>query len=327
MSWLITGGTGTLGHALTHALLTEQRIQHRLVIFSRDEWKQAQMQAWVQQHWGVQAPVRFYLGDVRDPGALRHACRGITRIVHAAALKRVDSVANQPLEVKKTNVDGTQNVLEAALEQGVSRVLLASTDKACQPTNIYGATKQLAEQLTVSFNCLGYPAGLRSAVIRYGNVLSSRGSVLDVWRTQRTQGQPLTLTDPTMTRFLLTPAQAAQGVLMAVEQMRGGEVFVPHLSALRLPDLAEALAPGHPIRYIGRRPGGEKLHEQLVSDEEACRMETRPGWYVLAPAICTWTRDRWITDSPPLVPPYTSANVPYLSIPSLQALMMESSSA
>lgn len=266
MRILITGGTGSLGHALVkHWLATTT---YRLVVLSRDELKQAQM-----REEFPDARLDFFLGDVRDLQRLELAfAAGIDVVVHAAALKRVDSVCYDPDEVFKSNVLGSRNVLQAARGR-VSRCLLISSDKACYPTNAYGLSKAMAESLFTSFNVYGKPHGTSSAVVRYGNVLGSRGSVVTVWRKQIAEGKPLTLTSPEMTRFLITFAQAVELIEDALGSMEGGEIFVPRLKATTMPDLLRAVWSLGPLSAttIGLRPGGEKLHETLMTEEEIKR--------------------------------------------------------
>lgn len=260
MRLLITGGTGSLGHALVRSFLKDT--DWRLVVFSRDELKQAQMRE--------QFPdprLDFRLGDVRDRDRLKRAFHGVDAIVHAAALKRVDAVAGDPVEVFKTNVYGTLNVLDAALTARVPRTLLISSDKACYATNAYGSSKFAAESLAVSYNQYAYPQGCVASVLRYGNVLGSRGSVVHAWRKQ----DPIQITAMGMTRFIV-PMPVAVGLVMAsLGDMTGGEVFVPRVASARLEDLAEAINPTAERQYVGLRPGGEKMHETLLTAEEATR--------------------------------------------------------
>jgi UDP-N-acetylglucosamine 4,6-dehydratase len=263
----------------------------RVCIFSRDELKQAQMAA------DLPDPrLRFFLGDVRDPGRLAQACHGIDTVVHAAALKRVDAIAYNPSEVIKTNVLGTQNVVEAAAGAGVGRIIVVSSDKAVKPTNIYGASKFMAESAAVAANAWTHPRGTKVSAVRYGNVLGSRGSVVGIFRRQAAQGGPLRLTDPRCTRFWLTLAQAVTLIRHAADTMQGGEIFVPRLPSMLVFDLARAVA-GEGMAYetVGLRPGGEKLHETLVAAEEADRtyLDGDSG-YLIAPPVQTWGKvDSW----------------------------------
>jgi UDP-N-acetylglucosamine 4,6-dehydratase len=234
--------------------------------------------------------VDYFLGDVRDVERLKLAFHGCDAIVHAAALKRVDAVAGDPIEVVKTNVIGTWNVLQAALYAHVPKVLFISSDKACQPINAYGASKFTGEQLVVAFNAFGVPQGVRASVLRYGNVLGSRGSVVHLWRGQ---GNTLTLTEPGMTRFIITMTQAVALVDKALEKMEGGEIFVPDLPACEMEDLATAVNIHAGIEYVGLRPGGEKMHETLMTDEEAGRaVVVEEGVYAILPHTSRW-RTTW----------------------------------
>ena len=280
MRVLITGGTGSLGHALVSTWQQQQGLD--LVVLSRDEYKQSQMAQ-------VYPQVRFFLGDVRDVERLKLAFHGVDAVVHAAALKRVDAVAGDPMEVFKTNVLGTWNVLHAALYCRVPRVLLVSTDKACEPINAYGASKFTAEQLVVAFNAFGVPQGTRASVVRYGNVVGSRGSVVTVWREQE---PPLQLTEAGMTRFLITLPEAVDLVGTVLNDMEGGEIVVPKLAACTLEVLAEAVRPGVPVQYLGKRPGGEKSHETLMTEEEATRAVDCGDVYEIRPHTNSW-RPGW----------------------------------
>lgn len=282
---LITGGTGSLGQALTRTILAHYPVS-RIVIYSRDELKQARM-----AHGFPDSRVRFFLGDVRDKDRLSQALEGIDAVIHAAALKRVDAVAYNPDEAIKTNVLGTLNVIQASRHTDVKKILIVSTDKAVQPANFYGATKMLAEQSAVASNTVTYPQGLTVSAVRYGNVWGSNGSVVQLWKTATSTGQPITVTDPTCTRFLITLDQACAFVLSALQHMQGGEIFVPKLSATDVQSLAQLFAPTWTT--TGLRPGGEKQHEQLIGDEEVTRTYDT-GWaYLIAPSVCSWTTPSW----------------------------------
>jgi UDP-N-acetylglucosamine 4,6-dehydratase/5-epimerase len=290
-SILITGVTGTLGRALARACLADPR-WHRVIGFSRDEVKQSELSA----EFGSYDPFRLFLGDVRDGDRLAMAFRGVDIVVHAAALKRIDSGTYNPTEMVVTNVFGTMNVINAAIHAGVKRVVFVSSDKAVAAKNLYGKTKGAAEDLAVHANTYGFPSGTLVSAVRYGNVLGSRGSVIHIWRRQAAAGQPLTLTDGRMTRFVMTIEQAVGLVFFALERMFGGEVFVPILNAATMLSLAEAVAPGHPVAEVGLRPGGEKLAEALLNDEEPSRTRVVRGGDYLAiiPGHHGWTsRDLW----------------------------------
>lgn len=285
MRVLITGGTGSLGAALVRHFLHEGA--EKIVVFSRDEVKQGDLAKSL--GFKIDNPrVRFFLGDVRDHWRLVDAMWGIDTVIHTAALKRVDQVSYNPTEVLKTNVLGTQNVLQAATEARVQRVLLISSDKAVHPTNVYGASKQMAEFLTVRHNVYSHPKGTACAVLRYGNVWGSRGSIVEVFREQIVTGT-LTVTDPEMTRFFVTLPQAVGYVQRALDFMEGGEIFVPaRLPAWTLKQVVALFAP-QDVQVTGRRTGGEKAHEQLISDEEERRVTEMYGMYVVVPEPHEWT--------------------------------------
>ena len=271
MRILITGGTGSLGHALVDHYL--KNTDHRLIVLSRDELKQAQM-----REEFPDGRLDFFLGDVRDLQRLELAFEAhIDVVLHAAALKRIDSVCNDPDEVFKTNILGSRNVLHAARGR-VKKCLLISTDKACYPINAYGLSKAMGEHLFIANNVYGKPKDSASSVVRYGNVMGSRGSVIERWRLQKANGEPLKITHPEMTRFLITLPQAVQMIETALTAMTGGETFVPRLTAVKMEALASAIAgPSYPQETVGLRPGGEKMHETLMTDEETERaMEYGP---------------------------------------------------
>jgi len=289
MRILITGGTGSLGRALIAHWLKET--DYRLIAFSRDEMKQAQLKADFPTD-----RLDCFLGDVRDLRRLELAfSAGIDAVIHAAALKRVDSVAYDPAEVKKTNIDGSENVLHAARGK-VPKCLLISSDKACYPTNAYGLSKAMAEALFTSFNVYSSPHGTCSASVRYGNVLNSRGSVVPIWRQQMAQGKPLTLTHPEMTRFLITFPRAIQLIEDALESMEGGEIFVPRLRAASMKDLGIAIqgrdVQPYRLHISGLRPGGEKLHETLMTEEEIKRAVLAvPDTAIIPPELFPWRQE------------------------------------
>jgi len=311
MRALITGGTGSLGNALVRAWLQRDDVE-RLVVLSRDELKQSQM-----RERFPDPRLLFFLGDVRDISRLKLAFYGVDAVIHAAALKRVDATAGDPLELMKTNVMGTANVLQAALSCGVQRTLLISSDKACLPVNAYGASKFMAEQLTVNFNVYGAPRRCISSAVRYGNVLGSRGSVVHTWRGQ---GDVLTLTEPGMTRFIITMEQAVGVIDAALDAMEGGEVFVPYrLPAAKMEDLAQAVCAGATYLYSGLRPGGEKMHELLLSHEESTRT-VEPG--ILLPHLSTWRSKSLWEHEPRIIPgEVSSERARRLSVDELKGLL------
>lgn len=281
---LVTGGTGSFGKAFVRRMLDREG-PRKIIVFSRDELKQHEMRV-----GGFADPrLRYFLGDVRDIDRLRRAMQGVTVVVHAAALKQVPACEYNPIEAVLTNVHGARNVIEAALDCEVHRVLALSTDKAVAPVNLYGATKLVAEKLMVQANAYRGTGPTRFACVRYGNVVGSRGSVVPLFLEQRKQGK-VTVTDPRMTRFWLTLEQGVDVVVRALEEMQGGEVFVPKIPSTSILDLVEAVAPGCDVEEIGMRPG-EKLHELLVSEDESRHtLETDDG-FVIQPAHPWWSTD------------------------------------
>jgi UDP-N-acetylglucosamine 4,6-dehydratase len=296
MNWseqvvLVTGGTGSFGKKFVEIMLKEYRPK-RLVIFSRDELKQHDMRA-----SGLDHPsLRYFIGDVRDAGRLERACAGVTIIVHAAALKQVPACEYNPFEAIQTNIMGGRNVIDAAINRGVRRVLALSTDKAVNPINLYGATKLCAEKMFVQANAYAGAQDSRFSCARYGNVVGSRGSVIPVFQEQRRRGR-ITITDSRMTRFWLTLEQGVHFVVSCIEQMHGGEIFVPKIPSMRLVDLAETIAPGCEIETIGIRPG-EKLHEVLVSEDEARNTLEVEDRYIIQPSHPWWHRENWVNARP-----------------------------
>jgi UDP-N-acetylglucosamine 4,6-dehydratase len=288
---LVTGGTGSFGKKLVQIMLREYRPQ-KLIIFSRDELKQHDMRT-----SGLDHPsLRYFLGDVRDQSRLERAFSGVTIVVHAAALKQVPACEYNPFEAIQTNIIGGRNVIDAAINQGVHRVLALSTDKAVNPVNLYGATKLCAEKMFVQANAYSGGREPRFACARYGNVVGSRGSVIPVFVEQRNRGR-ITVTDPRMTRFWITLEQGVRFVIRALEQMHGGEIFVPKIPSMRLVEIAEAIAPDCAVEYVGIRPG-EKLHEVLVSEDEARHTLELDDMYVIQPAHRWWRRENWSNARP-----------------------------
>lgn len=256
-SVLVTGGTGSFGRAFAKTALAQG--VRRLVIYSRDELKQFEMA----QELPHEGPLRYFIGDIRDQDRLRRALEGIDIVVHAAALKQVPTAEYNPFECIKTNVIGAQNLIEACLDSGVKRVVALSTDKAAAPVNLYGATKLCSDKLFTAANNFVGSRDLKFSVVRYGNVMGSRGSVVPFFREKRKTGV-LPITDPRMTRFSITLDQGVEMVLWALENAEGGEIFVPRLPSYRIMDLAEAIGPECDIQIVGIRPG-EKLHEEMIT--------------------------------------------------------------
>ena len=283
-SILITGGTGSFGRALVRRLVGRPDDWRRIVVFSRDELKQFEMQ---QELPARQYPeLRFFIGDVRDPERLRRAFDGVEIVVHAAALKQVPAAEYNPFEAVKTNVIGAENVISAAVDCGVSRVVALSTDKAANPINLYGATKLCSDKLFVAGNSYSGSKNTRFSVVRYGNVVGSRGSVVPFFLKCRDEGV-LPITDLRMTRFWITIEQGVDFVLSSVERMKGGEIFVPKLPSMKVTDLADAIAPGCATRVVGIRPG-EKIHETLISVDDARQTVDADDRYIIQPAFPWW---------------------------------------
>lgn len=281
-SMLITGGTGSFGKAFVRHALDHLGVR-RLVIFSRDELKQYE----ARQLFGQDERLRWFIGDVRDRDRLTRAMHGVDHVVHAAALKQVDTAEYNPFEYVRTNIAGSQNVVEAAIDCGVRKVVALSTDKASSPINLYGATKLVADKLFVSANHYAASHVTRFAVVRYGNVVGSRGSVVPFFLRLAEEGGSLPITDKRMTRFWITLDQAVRFVVDSFDMMQGGELYVPRIPSMRITDLAEALAPESPMYEIGVRPG-EKLHEEMIAPDDGRRTLRLADRYVVQPTIATW---------------------------------------
>ncbi len=307
MNWndkvvLVTGGTGSFGKKFTKILL-EEKDPKKVIIFSRDELKQHEMRV-----AGYTDPrLRYFIGDVRDRDRLARALHAVDIVVHAAALKQVPACEYNPMEAIKTNINGTSNVIEAALDTGVARVMALSTDKAVSPANLYGGTKLVAEKLVIQSNNYAAGTSTRYACVRYGNVVGSRGSVVPLFLKQRASGK-ITITDERMTRFWLSLEQGVHFVISCIEQMEGGEVFIPKIPSTKVIDLARAIAPHAEIEVIGIRPG-EKLHEDLLSVDEARNAVERESMYIIKPPETLWNRSQQYEGDPlPEGFSYTSAN-------------------
>lgn len=292
---LITGGTGTFGNALVARLLKDNLVK-KVIIFSRDEFKQHHMQ---QNIADPEKKLRFFLGDVRDRERLERAMSGVDVVVHAAALKQVPATEYNPTEAIKTNIDGSQNVIDAALNAGVEKALLVSSDKAVQPINLYGATKLAAEKLFVAANVYRDDThNTAFSVVRYGNVVGSRGSFIELLRTQRQTGT-ITLTHEKMTRFWITIEKVMDVVLENLSLMQGGEIFVPKMGNMSVVDVIKMLTPECKIKVTGIRPG-EKLHEVLITEYEAPRAHDIGYAYVIKPEFLGSKRTAWINKKSPV---------------------------
>jgi len=288
---LITGGTGSFGRVFVRRVLQCYEPK-KIIVFSRDELKQFEMAQQI-----IDDRVRFFLGDVRDVERLERACEGVDVVVHAAALKQVPAAEYNPFEAIKTNVLGAQNVIDAALNCGVEKVMALSTDKAANPINLYGATKLCSDKLFIAGNAYSGGKRTRMAVVRYGNVVGSRGSVVPFFLQARENGR-IPITDPRMTRFWITLDQGVQFVIDSLDRMHGGELFVPKIPSTDIMTLAEAIAPHCETEIVGIRPG-EKLHEMMIGEDDARRTRDMGTYYVVQPMF-PWWEDGNLADGKPV---------------------------
>ena len=279
-SILITGGTGSFGKKFVETIIRRYPDAKRIVIYSRDELKQYEMS---QKYPNEKYPlVRFFIGDVRDAARLKRACQGVDVIIHAAALKQVPTAEYNPDECIKTNIGGAQNVIDAALETGVKVVVALSTDKAAAPINLYGATKLCSDKLFVSANNIKGSRDLRFSVVRYGNVMGSRGSVIPFFMSKRKEGV-LPITHKDMTRFNISLEEGVDMVMYAIENAIGGEIFVPRIPSYKIETVAKAIAPNAQLKYIGIRPG-EKLHEEMITESDSYNTIEFDRYYAILPS-------------------------------------------
>ena len=281
-SVLITGGTGSLGRFLVEYLLKQTKVR-RIAIFSRDEVKQQNMRIQLKDD----SRLRWFLGDIRDLDRLKLAFYGVDFVVHTAALKQVDTGEYNPMEFIKTNILGSQNVIDASIYTGVKRVVALSTDKASSPINLYGATKLTADKLFVAANSYSFTQGSIFCVVRYGNVAGSRGSVIPFFQELAAQNSPIPITDLRMTRFWITVEAAIKFIINSLEIMTGGELYVPKIPSMRIVDLARAVSPTSDLIEIGIRPG-EKLHEEMISADDSRRTIILEDRYVVMPVASEW---------------------------------------
>ena len=290
-SVLITGGTGSFGQKFTEIALRDYHPE-KVIVLSRDELKQFDMQQKLAHHTNI----RFFLGDVRDRDRLYRAFKDVDIVIHAAALKQIPAAEYNPFEFIKTNIIGAQNIIEAAIDCGVKKVLALSTDKAANPINLYGATKLCSDKLFVAGNSYVGERDTNFSVVRYGNVVGSRGSVIPFFLEQRKNGK-VPITDPRMTRFWITLEQGVQFVLKSLKRMSRGEIFVPKLPSMKVTDLAKAIVPECEHEIVGIRPG-EKLHEVMISEEDARVSVEYDDHFVITPQFSWWRRDNCIDGKP-----------------------------
>jgi UDP-N-acetylglucosamine 4,6-dehydratase (inverting) len=324
-SILITGGTGSFGHVFVKTVLERYPNVKRIVVFSRDELKQYEMA----QTFSPQKNrcMRYFIGDVRDAGRLRRALEGIDVVVHAAALKQVPAAEYNPFECIKTNVLGAQNLIEAAIDQGVSRVVALSTDKAAAPINLYGATKLCSDKLFVAANNIKGSRDMQFSVVRYGNVMGSRGSVIPFFLSKRATGT-LPITDPRMTRFNISLQDGVDMVLWALRNALGGEILVPKIPSYRITDLATAIGPQCRQEIVGLRPG-EKIHEEMITASDSPQTVDRGPYYAILPAGADYSVDDYtsMTEARRVTPgfSYDSGNNPeFLSVEQLREMIFSS---
>lgn len=285
---LVTGGTGSFGKKFAEAILGNYDVQ-KVIIFSRDELKQYEMR---QQFSQYERKLRFFIGDVRDGERLHRAFHGVDCVVHAAALKQVPAMEYNPIEAIKTNIMGAVNVINAAIDQKVKWVIALSTDKAANPINLYGATKLCADKLFVAANSYSGDANTRFSVVRYGNVIGSRGSVVPFFKERRNTGK-ISITDKRMTRFWITLDEGVRFVIRCLEMMHGGEIFIPKIPSMRIMDLARAIAPDCEYEFIGIRPG-EKLHEVMIPAEVSQDALEFDKFFIIQPIFPWWKHTNWI---------------------------------
>lgn len=323
-SILITGGTGSFGKAFVRRVLQHTPDIERLVIFSRDELKQFEM---AQEFPEAKYPgLRYFLGDVRDADRVRRAMEGVDTVIHAAALKQVPAAEYNPFEAIKTNVLGAQNVIDGCLEMGVQRVVALSTDKAAAPINLYGATKLCSDKLFTAANNMRGRRDIRLAVVRYGNVMGSRGSVIPFFLKQRQTGV-LPITDPSMTRFNISLEDGVEMVQWALENTKGGEIFVPKIPSYRITDVATAVGPGCEQQIIGVRPG-EKIHEEMITESDSFNTVDLGRYYAILPSAASMDPDKYAQDyngnQVPAGFAYTSGTNPdFLGVDEIRSLIRQ----
>jgi UDP-N-acetylglucosamine 4,6-dehydratase/5-epimerase len=320
---LITGGTGSFGKMFVETVLRQNPSLERLVIYSRDELKQFEMEQVFSRR--MHPGIRFFLGDVRDRARLTRALEGIDTVVHAAALKQVPAAEYNPMEFVKTNVLGAENIIEASIDCGVKRVVALSTDKACSPINLYGATKLCSDKLFIAANGIRGRHDIRFSVVRYGNVMGSRGSVIPFFMNKRNSGV-LPITHAEMTRFNITLDEGVEMVLDAIENACGGEILVPKIPSYRIMDLAQAIGPQCERPVVGIRPG-EKIHEEMISTADAlCSVDTGKNYCILPPGaerIWKYYKEQGAKPLPPEFCYNSGTNPDFLTVEQIRDLIRQ----
>ncbi len=323
-SVLVTGGTGSFGNAFARTILARYPDVKRLVIFSRDELKQFEMAQVLSP--SKHPALRYFLGDMRDGDRLRRALEGIDIVVHAAALKQVPAAEYNPFEFIRTNIIGAQNLIEASLDSGVSNIVALSTDKAAAPVNLYGATKLCSDKLFTAANNVKGNRELRLSIVRYGNVMGSRGSVIPFFMECRRTGA-LPITDPAMTRFNITLEEGVELVMWALENARGGEIFVPKIPSYRITDVAKAIGPDCDYPIVGIRPG-EKIHEEMITLSDSFNTVDLGRYYAILPALGESTIEHYCQrmNASPVTPGFaynSGSNDRFLSVVELRQLIRD----
>jgi UDP-N-acetylglucosamine 4,6-dehydratase len=323
-SILVTGGTGSFGKKFTETILCKYPTIRRLIIYSRDELKQYEM---AQQFSEARYPqIRYFIGDVRDKERLFRALEGVDIVIHAAALKQVPATEFNPFEAVKTNVLGAQNIIDASMDMGVKHVVALSTDKAAAPINLYGATKLCSDKLFVAANNFKGSKDIKFSVVRYGNVMGSRGSVIPFFLQKKADGV-LPITDERMTRFSITLEEGVALVIYALHEMWGGEIFVPKIPSYRITDLAEAIAPGAQQKIVGIR-AGEKIHEEMITENDALNTIEFDKYFVILPSFQQWNTEsfRHTFNGKPCSPGFkynSGTNTEWLSVDQIRKLIKE----
>ena len=291
-SILVTGGTGSFGKKFIKTVLKRYKPE-KVIVYSRDELKQFEMQQYLPDDG--KTPMRYFIGDVRDLGRLKMAMKGVDYVIHAAALKQVPATEYNPFEAVKTNVLGGQNVIDSAFKNGVKKVIALSTDKAAAPINLYGATKLTSDKLFITANNYKGNQDIKFSVVRYGNVMGSRGSVIPFFQEKKKSGV-LPITDERMTRFNISIQEGVDFVLQNLERMWGGELFVPKIPSYNILDIAKAIAPECELKIVGIRPG-EKLHEEMITESDAMNTLEFDNYYVIVPSIRVWSKTKFKNES------------------------------
>jgi UDP-N-acetylglucosamine 4,6-dehydratase/5-epimerase len=322
---LITGGTGSFGKQIIKTILAEYPLVKKIIVYSRDELKQSDLR--IKYPASEYPQLRFFIGDVRDKERLKRACEGVNAIIHAAAIKQVDTAEYNPTECIRTNIDGAENVIHAALECDVSNIVALSTDKACAPINLYGATKLASDKLFAAANNIKGAKDIKFSVVRYGNVMGSRGSVIPFFLSKRETGT-LPITHSEMTRFNISLQSGVDMVIYALNNHLGGEIFVPKIPSYRILDVAEAIGPDCDHSFVGIRPG-EKLHEEMITDTDSLNTIDLGKYYAILPSVSlSYTEDEYLSHHKAIKVPFgfkynSGENTQWESVSSLRKLIVD----